>query len=67
MRPDDRKRVAHTIDACEEIERFLGGRMPEELESNDYFDVDPEIVWQTAAEEVPATLPVLRRLLEELS
>jgi hypothetical protein len=34
MRPDDRKRVAHTIDACEEIERFLGGRMPEELESS---------------------------------
>lgn len=32
-----------------------------------YFDVDPEIVWQTATVEVPKLLPGLRKLLEELS
>ena len=28
-----------------------------------YFDIDTEIVWKTAAEELPALLPVLRGLL----
>ena len=28
-----------------------------------YFDVDPDIVWRTATEEVPALIPPLRDLL----
>lgn len=31
-----------------------------------YFDVDPEIVWQTTSEEVPKLMPLLSQLLEEL-
>jgi uncharacterized protein with HEPN domain len=30
-----------------------------------YFDVDPEIVWKTVAEEIPALLPQLRITLSE--
>jgi uncharacterized protein with HEPN domain len=30
-----------------------------------YFDVDRNIIWRTATEEIPALLPVLRELLAE--
>lgn len=30
-----------------------------------YFDVDRDILWRTAAEELPALLPVLRALLSD--
>jgi uncharacterized protein with HEPN domain len=30
-----------------------------------YFDIDPDIVWKTSTEEIPALLPILRRLLAE--
>lgn len=112
MRPDDRTRVAHMVDACDEIARFLAGRAEGDLETDrmllfavvralevvgeaangvstdtqdkapdvpwrlvaatrnrlihGYFDVDPEIVWRTASEEVPKLLPALKRLLAEL-
>jgi uncharacterized protein with HEPN domain len=29
-----------------------------------YFDVDPDIVWRTATEEIPALIPQLRALTE---
>ena len=29
-----------------------------------YFDIDPEVVWKTATEELPAVLPLLRALVE---
>ncbi len=112
MRHDDRTRVAHMIDACEEIARFLAGKRVDDLETDrmllfalvralevlgeaanvvtpetrasapeipwalvvatrnrlihGYFDVDPEIVWRTASDEVPKLLPDLRRLMEKL-
>jgi uncharacterized protein with HEPN domain len=31
-----------------------------------YFDIDPEIVWNTATVEVPSLMPALRKILEEL-
>jgi uncharacterized protein with HEPN domain len=30
-----------------------------------YFDIDRDIVWRTATEEIPALLPALRALLKE--
>ena len=30
-----------------------------------YFDVDPDIVWKTCTEELPALLPQLHRLLQQ--
>ena len=30
-----------------------------------YFDIDPEVVWKTATEEIPAILPTLLPLLDE--
>ncbi|MHB8530642.1 MAG: HepT-like ribonuclease domain-containing protein [Caulobacteraceae bacterium] len=32
-----------------------------------YFDIDPEVVWKTATEEIPAVLPMLLPLLDEPS
>jgi uncharacterized protein with HEPN domain len=31
-----------------------------------YFDIDADIVWKTAVEEVPGLLPRLRELLEQV-
>lgn len=34
MRPDDPTRIAHMIDACEEIGRFIAGRSASDLEGD---------------------------------
>lgn len=112
MRPDDRTRIAHMLEACRDIAGFIQGRAPSDLENDrmllfalvralevlgeaangvtsetrgkapqipwnlvvaarnrlihGYYDVDPEIVWRTASEEVPALVPELQRLLAGL-
>jgi len=113
LRPDDRLRVIHMIEACEELERFISGRVPKDLEIDrmllfavvralevlgeagagvtpetrllapdipwtlivatrnrlihGYFDIDSEIVWTTASEEVPMLVPLLINLRDKLS
>lgn len=110
MRPDDRIRLRHMIDAGEAIGEFVSGRARRDLDSDRmllfavvraievmgeaaarlsdetrarvttvpwkaivgmrnriihaYWDIDTEIVWKTAVEEVPALLPLLRAALD---
>ena len=107
MRPEDRTRILHMIEAAETVADFVSGRAREHLGSDRmllfalvrvvevlgeaaakvspetraaaagipwpqivamrnrlthaYLDVDPDILWKTATEEIPALLPALRR------
>jgi uncharacterized protein with HEPN domain len=111
MRPDDRIRLEHMVDAAENVARFVSGRSRPDLDADRmllfavvraieilgeaasqlsdeirsraadvpwraivgmrnrivhaYFDIDADIVWKTAVEELPALLPRLRELLEQ--
>ena len=49
MRPDDITRIRHMIEAAEAAARFLAGKSRENLDS----DIDRDIVWKTAVEEIP--------------
>jgi uncharacterized protein with HEPN domain len=109
MRPDDRIRVLHMIEAAEAIEAFVAGRHRTDLDADRmllfalvrateiigeaasrvspegraiapavpwaqitgmrnrlihaYFDIDLDILWRTAVEEVPSLLPLLRAMM----
>ncbi len=111
MRPDDRVRLQHMVEAAESIATFVAGRTRSDLDTDRmllfavvraieiigeaasqisdetrsraedvpwramvgmrnrivhaYFDIDADIVWRTAVEEVPGLLPRLRELLEQ--
>lgn len=108
MRPDDRVRVGHMVEAAETVRNFIAGRERGDLDSDRmllfalvraveiigeaatkvssearstapsvpwnrivamrhrlihaYFDIDRDILWKTAAEEIPEILPVLQAL-----
>jgi uncharacterized protein with HEPN domain len=109
MRPDDRTRILHMIEAAETVADFLFGREHADLDIDrmllfavlravevfgeaaakvspetraatckvpwpqiiwtrnrlihGYFEVNRNILWKTASEEMPALLPVLRELI----
>jgi uncharacterized protein with HEPN domain len=111
MRPEDRTRILHMIDAAETIAKFVSGRARKDLDSDRmllfalvravevlgeaaakvspetraetagipwpqivamrnrlihaYFDVNRDMLWRTAVEEIPALLPPLRKLMGE--
>ena len=111
MRPEDRVRVLHMIDAAETIAKFVSGRGRTDLDSDRmllfamvravevlgeaaaklspetrvqatgipwpqivamrnrlihaYFDVNRDMLWKTATEEIPGLLPALRKLIGE--
>jgi uncharacterized protein with HEPN domain len=108
MRPEDRVRIQHILDACESIARFLAGRQREDLDADEmllfallraveiigeaatrvseearsllpavpwarivamrnrlihgYFEVNNDIVWRTATEDVPTLAAALAHL-----
>jgi uncharacterized protein with HEPN domain len=108
MRPDDRIRVLHMIEAAETVGAFVAARHRADLDTDRmllfalvraveiigeaasrlspearaaapsvpwvqitgmrnrlihaYFDIDHDILWRTAVEEIPALLPLLRTL-----
>jgi len=109
MRPDDRVRVLHMIEAAEAVDAFTSGRQRTDLDTDQmlvfavaraievfgeaaskvsqelrasmpampwadivamrnrlvhaYFDIDHDILWNTATEDVPALLPLIRALV----
>ena len=109
MRPEDRTRIFHMIEAAEAVGEFVSGRVRADLDSDRmllfavvravevfgeaaakvsretqteiglvpwpqivamrhrlthaYFDVNRNILWKTATEEIPALVPVLRELI----
>ena len=109
MRPEDRTRLLHMVDAAETIANFVSGRARKDLDSDRmllfalvravevlgeaaakvspearaeaasvpwpqivamrnrlihaYFDVNRDMLWKTAIEEIPALLPALRKLI----
>ncbi len=111
MRPDDRVRLQHMVEAAGSIATFISGRTRTDLDTDRmllfavvraieilgeaasrisdetresavdvpwraivgmrnrivhaYFDIDADIVWRTAVEEVPGLLPRLCELLEQ--
>jgi uncharacterized protein with HEPN domain len=111
MRPEDRVRLLHMVDAAETIADFVSGRARMDLDSDRmllfalvravevlgeaaakvspetrtgaaaipwqqivamrnrlihaYFDVNRDMLWKTAIEEIPALLPALRNLIGE--
>lgn len=111
MRPDDRIRLLHMIEAAETVEAFVTARNRADLDTDRmllfalvraieiigeaatrvlpetrsaapavpwveitgmrnrlihaYFDIDREVLWRTAVEEIPALLPLLRTLAAE--
>lgn len=110
MRPEDRVRVAHMVDAADALASFIRGRARVDLETDrqllfavvraievigeagskmspegrqaapdipwaaitgmrnrlihGYFDVDTDIVWNTASSEIPALVPALTALAD---
>jgi uncharacterized protein with HEPN domain len=111
MRPEDRTRIHHMIEAAKTVADFVSGRVRGDLDSDRmlqfalvravevfgeaaakvsaetraanktipwpqivsmrnrlihaYFDVNREILWKTATEEIPALLPALRELISD--
>lgn len=110
MRPEDRVRVLHMLEAAEAIAAFIAGRDRTALDADRmllfalvravevlgeaasrmssetrlavpavpwsmitamrnrlvhaYFDIDRDILWKTAAEEIPALCPLLKEMIE---
>ncbi len=108
LRPDDRVRIQHMVEAAETVRNFVAGRARSDLDNDRmllfamvravevigeaatkvspevraaapsvpwnrivamrnrlihaYFDIDRDILWKTATEEIPAILPALRAL-----
>ena len=108
MRPDDRIRILHMIEAAEAVDSFVTGRNRADLDADRmllfalvraieiigeaaskvspetrsaapavpwvqitgmrnrsihaYFDINHDVLWRTAVEEIPALLPLLRPL-----
>jgi uncharacterized protein with HEPN domain len=111
MRPDDRVRILHMIEAAEAIDGFVAGRKRADLDTDRmllfalvraieiigeassrvssetratahavpwaqitamrnrlihaYFDIDHDVLWRTAIQEVPALLPKLLPLVTD--
>jgi uncharacterized protein with HEPN domain len=111
MRPDDRIRLLHMIEAAETVGAFVAGRHRADLDADrmllfarvraieiigeaasrvspstratapvvpwvqmtgmrnrlihSYFDIDHDVLWQTAAEEIPSLLPLLQALVSQ--
>jgi uncharacterized protein with HEPN domain len=111
MRPEDRVRILHMLEAADAVAAFIAGRDRAALDSDQmllfalaraieilgeaasrvsaetrsaqpavpwnkitamrnrlihaYFDVDRDIVWKTAAEEIPSLCPLLKVLIDE--
>jgi uncharacterized protein with HEPN domain len=113
MRPDDRARLLHMIEAAEAVSNFVNGRLRQDLDTDAmllfalvravevfgeaaakvspsakaaspnipwpqivamrnrlihaYFDIDHNILWRTASEEIPTLLPDLNSLIAKQS
>ena len=67
MSERDRLRLLHILDAAERISSYLTGIDREGFVSNrlvhGYFDVDLNVVWQTAGEALPPFVAQVRALL----
>lgn len=111
MRPEDRVRIEHMLDACRSVTRFIAGRQPVDLDEDEmlrfalvraiemigeaaskvspesrqlmpeipwreavgirnrlvhaYFDVDLDVLWETAKTAIPALTVQLEAILRE--
>jgi uncharacterized protein with HEPN domain len=111
MRPEDRTRIAHMLEAAHAVSQFVTGRQREDLDADRmllfalvravevfgvaaakvspatqsatpeipwpqivgmrnrlihaYFEIDRDILWKTATEEIPALLPRLQELIQD--
>lgn len=68
MRPEDRIRIGHMVDAAKSVARFVEGRHRSDLDDDEmlrfalvhaYIDVDRNVLWKTVTEAVPALLQQL--------
>jgi uncharacterized protein with HEPN domain len=73
MPPEDRIRVLHMLEAAEAVAAFIACRERPVLDADRMllfalvhacFDIDRDILWKTAVEEIPSLCPLLKGMID---